>query len=115
MGDIVDEDRLKSGINRAGKYSALSALMVKANFALGGSIGFYVINIFGYRFHVENSQTAISGLLFTVLIFPTILSVIGGIILWFFPLTKKRHAEILEQLTGQSKEPEPRFAGKFEG
>jgi glycoside/pentoside/hexuronide:cation symporter, GPH family len=103
VGDIVDFDELKTGSNRAANYYALKALVTKANVALGGGLAFLSIGLFGYdpAAAVNDSRGAF-GLLLTLLFIPSVLYVISGLLMWKFPIDRRRQDVIRRRLDSRS-------------
>lgn len=100
LGDVVDYDRWRTGVSRAGSYFAFQSLTMKIAMAVGTSAGFILLDVFHYdvKAGAINTPEATSGLLVTVLLVPGILNVIGGLILWRFPLDERRHAILQRRL-----------------
>jgi Na+/melibiose symporter-like transporter len=95
ISDIADYDAMKSGQNRNGSYYALRLLIVKATFAVGGSVGLYMLAAVGFdpKTHL-NTEFARHGLLFTLVAVPNLLFLGAGVILLRFPIDARRHAVI---------------------
>ncbi len=98
LGDVVDYDLLKSGVNRTGSYLAFLSLMSKFNFAFGGSLAFFLYGLFGFDPKIVNDETAIFGLLFTFIGLPVMLWCIAATVLWLFPIDARRHAIIKKRI-----------------
>jgi Na+/melibiose symporter-like transporter len=99
VSDIADYDRLKSRENRNGSYYALRLLIYKAAFALGGSLGLYMLAAVGFDPRVEvHSEFARQGLLLTLVVLPNLLFVVAGIVLLRFPIDARRHAVIRRRI-----------------
>jgi len=98
LGDVIDYDILKTGVNRSANYFAALALIGKISAALGSGLGFIIIGAFGYTVAGPNSDFANDGLKFTALILPALTGGIGGLIYWFFPLDHRRHSIIRKRI-----------------
>jgi Na+/melibiose symporter-like transporter len=99
VNDIADYDRLRSGENRNGSYYALRLLIYKAAFAIGGSLGLYLLAAVGFDPRLEtHSEFARHGLLFTMVVLPNLLFVAAGIVLLRFPIDARRHAVIRRRI-----------------
>ena len=99
LGDIIDYDILKSGVNRAGTYLSIYSLIMKGGAAIGASLGLFLLAAFNYDAKGGiNTPEAEFGLLFTMTIVPFLFLIGSGIMFWFFPLTAKRHAIIKERI-----------------
>ncbi|MCI4643195.1 MAG: MFS transporter [Hyphomonadaceae bacterium] len=105
LGDIVDHDRWRTGEDRAGMYFAVFLFAVKLNTALGGALAFLLLDLSGFDATAE-SQTMLAGagirLAFAIL--PGLLFLTACAIMWTYPLTRDRHAEILAELKARLEE-----------
>ena len=99
LSDVVDYDTLKTGHNRGGQYFSLSALIEKANFAVGGAIAFYTLDLFGFDVKLA-TQSVLGdwGMKTTIGILPVIFAGTAMVLLLFYPLTEARHKIIVRRL-----------------
>jgi glycoside/pentoside/hexuronide:cation symporter, GPH family len=103
LGDIVDYDELKSRRNRAANYYGLKSLVTKANVALGGGFAFLTIGLFGYNPGAAvNDHRGAVGLLLTLLFIPSVLYILSGMVMWRFPIDRRRQDLIRRRLDGRS-------------
>jgi Na+/melibiose symporter-like transporter len=102
LGDVIDYDILKTGVNRSANYFAALALIGKISAAFGSGLGFIIIGAFGYTVAGPNSDFANDGLKFTALILPAITGVMGGFIYWFFPIDHRRHSIIRRRIEARA-------------
>lgn len=106
LGDVIDYDTLKTGVNRAGNYNAIAVFGNKFNLAVGGGIGFFLLDLFAYDVSGgANTQAAEIGFLFTYIVLPAVLYGISFFLIWRFPLSRKRHDIVrrrLEQLDSRA-------------
>ena len=111
VGDIVDYDELKTGTNRAANYYALKSLVTKANVALGGGLAFLSIGLFGYdpAAATHDSRGAF-GLLLTLLFIPSVLYVVSGLLMWKFPIDRRRQDIIRRRLDSRNARGQARHA-----
>ena len=99
LADVVDYDTLKTGENRSGQYYALLNLIFKANFAVGGAIALYTLEIFGFDpTATVHDATATFGIKFAFGGLPAISVAIGIVFIVLFPLNKRRHDIIRRRL-----------------
>lgn len=100
LGDVVDYDDWKHGSNRAGAYYSVFMFGVKLNAALGGSVAFALIAWFGYdAAAATNTAGAINGLKMTYAVIPALLFAAAAAIVFWFPLTRRRHEVVSRALT----------------
>lgn len=104
LGDIVDFDELKTGMNRAANYYALKSLVTKGNIALGGGFAFLSIGFFGYDPAApSNDHQGVFGLLLTLLFIPALLYVVSGLLMWRFPIDRHRQDIIRRRLDARAR------------
>ncbi len=111
LADVVDYGTWRTGEARAGSYFAFHSLILKIAVALGSGLGFILLGLFSYSVKegVENSPMSKVGLLVTVLLIPGILKAIGGLIIWHFPLDRRRHDILRRRLESRRmRQPPPR-------
>ena len=99
LSDVIDYDELKTGHNRAGAYFSVFLFGVKLNAAIGGSVAFGLLAYFEYdAAATENTQAAVQGLKLTYALIPATLFACAGLLVYFFPLTRRRHDVIRRAL-----------------
>jgi len=98
LGDIVDYDILKTGVNRAGNYFAINTLMQKFGMGAGMGIGLPILAAFGYRSGVEITGWVKFGLLFTYLALPSCFGLGAAFVMWNFPIDARRHGIIRKRI-----------------
>ncbi|HZU64915.1 MAG TPA: MFS transporter [Novosphingobium sp.] len=100
LADVVDYGRLKTRQQRTGGYYAFYMLTSKISMAIGAGLGFMALSAFGYnaKAGAVNTGTAAFGMLFTVALMPAILKVGGGLVIWNFPIDRRRHRIIERRL-----------------
>ena len=92
LADIIDYDEWRTGVGRAGSYFAFYGLVQKAVAALGGGLAFIILSWFDFdpKAAVLTAHAQF-GLLFTIVVLPMMFSVAAIILVWFFPITRRRH------------------------
>jgi GPH family glycoside/pentoside/hexuronide:cation symporter len=104
VADVVDYDRLKTGVQRAGMYYGVWGLTMKISEALALVTTGWILTGFGYVANVEQTALARLGIRLFFGPVPAILILAALPLLIWFPLNRKRHAEIMAKLnTIQSK------------
>jgi GPH family glycoside/pentoside/hexuronide:cation symporter len=98
LGDIVDYDILKTGVNRAGNYFAINTLMQKFGMGAGMGIGLPVIAAFGYQSGADITGLVKFGLIFTYLVLPTCFGLAAAAVIWGFPIDARRHGIIRRRI-----------------
>jgi Na+/melibiose symporter-like transporter len=98
LGDVVDYDILKTGVNRAGNYFAINTLLQKFGMGAGMGLGLPLIAAFGYHSGAEITSTVKFGLLLSYLYIPTVFGIGAALIIWNFPIDSRRHAIIRKRI-----------------
>lgn len=110
VGDVVDYEILRSGVNRAGSYFAFLTLVAKLNFAIGGGVAFLLLGLVGYRVGHANGAGQTAGFLAIFVGLPIILYLLAAAVVWRFPLDERRQEVIrrrIEQRAARADVPAP--------
>ena len=107
LADVIDYGTLKTGVVRTGSYFAFYLLTTKIAAAVGAALGFMCLAAFGYdaKAGAVNGPWANFGMMFTMVLAPTVLKIAGALMVWSFPLDEKRHGIVrrrLNQLTARA-------------
>ena len=106
MADIGDEERLASGVDRTGLLYAILSGTVKIGSAAAIFITFPLLQMMGFDPKGQGVDTGLQGLAILFAAVPAAMSIIASFIVWGFPLTAERHAEIRAGLAARDmKEP----------
>lgn len=104
MSDIVDYDTLKHRTSRSGNFFAVFTFIDKALHAVGFGAGYYMLAIFGYDAKLAtNSDVAIVGLMLAVVGLPSLLFLGSALVLFKFPIDKRRHTVIRRRIEARAK------------
>jgi Na+/melibiose symporter-like transporter len=97
--DIVDYGRLVTGEDHAGLYGSIFAFLQKSLLGVSAAAGLALVGLFGFD-ATATSQTAsgVLGIKFTASFLPALGLLGAAIIIWNYPLTRARVAEIQAQL-----------------
>ncbi|MCY4343238.1 MAG: MFS transporter [Gammaproteobacteria bacterium] len=106
--DVVDLDSARTGKRQGGAYFSIWLMVRKLAYALGLLIGANVVIWFGFDsladpFNTSNSAFALLMLAVTYSIIPAILKFVAMPLLWHYPLTEARLAEIQQQIEAQAR------------
>jgi Na+/melibiose symporter-like transporter len=91
LGDIVDYDILRTGVNRAGNYYALQNVLFKLCMGAGLGIGLPLIAAFGYASGVPIVGKVKLGLVLAYVVLPGVFQLAAAAVAWNFPLDARRH------------------------
>jgi GPH family glycoside/pentoside/hexuronide:cation symporter len=91
MGDIVDDERLRSGEDRGGLYSAVSSFTSKSMAGVAGATGLYLLDVLGFSATapVQTLEGAFAIKLIAAWL-PTLGMVCGAALIWRFPIDRAR-------------------------
>lgn len=102
LADVVDEDTAQTGQRRAGIYYALWAMVAKLALALGVGVTFPILNLAGFDPQVAtNAPGALWALALLFGPLPVLFKVVSAIIVWRYPLTEQRQAELRAAIAEQ--------------
>ena len=100
MGDVTDVDELRNGERREAMFGAVMAIITKSVSAVGALFSGVVVVLSG--FEIEKGYYQDPGVYTTMLwmfsVIPGVLLVSCFPLIWRYPLTKERMAEIKEEL-----------------
>ena len=104
--DVIDLDELQSGENRAALFFSAWSFAQKAAASFGILIATVGLDLVGFqaRAGAMNTEEHLLGLRFLFSTFPSVFFVIGAMIVWNYPITEEKHAEIRAQL-GKTQAP----------
>ena len=98
LGDIVDYDILRTGVNRAGNYFALQNVLFKLCMGAGLGIGLPLIAAFGYTSGVPIVGRVKVGLVLAYVVLPAVFQVGAAALAWNFPLDARRHEVVRRRI-----------------
>jgi glycoside/pentoside/hexuronide:cation symporter, GPH family len=99
LGDVIDYDHWRTRKTRAGNYNALTAVVQKASYAVGGALAFSLLGAVDYDVSGRTeSPTARLMLLFAFAGLPALLYAACAVIVWGFPLDRRRQTLIRRRL-----------------
>lgn len=99
MGDVVDYDRLHTGEDRAGMYSAILAFLTKSLTGVSSALGLAALGWFGFDVTAgEQSPMGALGIRLMTLWLPALGLAISAPIIWRFPINRVRQGEIREAI-----------------
>lgn len=98
--DVIDLDTLKSGENRAALFFSTYSFTAKLSGSLGGSIGLFGLALIGLNTApgAINDPHTLWWLKFLFAMFPSVFYLTACAIIWSYPITEERHAELRAEL-----------------
>lgn len=102
--DVIDLDTLHSGENRAALFFSAWSFAQKATASIGGAIAMFGLALWGFDAApgAVNGEEEMFGLRFLFSTFPSIFFLTAAAIVWKYPITEERHAEIREALAARA-------------
>jgi Na+/melibiose symporter-like transporter len=113
LADVVDVDSIRSGGRRAGSFFAISGMTAKMATAFGSGAAGNMLALAGFdpsRGPGANGPQELLALAVLYAIAPALFFCAALYLVWHYPLTAERHAELREQLASQ----QPARAGEPE-
>ena len=94
--DVIDLDTLQTGESRAAQFFSVWSFAQKATASIGGVIALFGLSMVGFEAGVgaANGEQELFGLRFLFSTFPSVFFLTGAAIVWNYPITPERHAEI---------------------
>jgi GPH family glycoside/pentoside/hexuronide:cation symporter len=101
--DVIDLDNLQSGENRAALFFSAWSFAQKATASIGGAIAMFGLALWGFDPAPDamNGESPMFGLRFLFSTFPSLFFLSGAIIIWKYPITEERHAQIRAELAAR--------------
>jgi Na+/melibiose symporter-like transporter len=103
--DVVDLDAVESGEDRAGLFFAAWSLAVKFIAAMGQGLAFSTLAWIGFQAKGENGPDEILGLRIFYSAGPMLLYLTALLIVWNYPITSARHAQLRAELAARGVRP----------
>ena len=102
LGEVIDEDDLETGERREGLYNGMFTFLRK----LGGAVGVFLVmgalDLFGYEKGREQTDTAREAIRWMTALAPIPFLAVGVWLTRGYPLSRRRHREILEELAARA-------------
>ena len=98
--DVIDLDTLQTGENRAALFFSTYSFTAKLAGSVGGSIGLYGLGMISFNTvdPAANTLLQLWGLKFLFAVFPSVFYLTACAIIWNYPITEERHAEMRKAL-----------------
>lgn len=102
--DVIDLDTLSSGENRAALFFSTYSFTAKLSGSVGGSIALFGLALFSFNAAPDaiNNADQLFGLRFLFALMPSVFYLLACAIIWNYPITAKRHAEMRAELEQQN-------------
>jgi GPH family glycoside/pentoside/hexuronide:cation symporter len=98
LADIADYEAWKQNNKPTGNYFALLVLLSKVTTAVGASAALLLSGTLGYVPRAQGGHGHISSLLIPFVVIPTVLNMLAGVLVYWFPLDRRRYGLIMNRL-----------------
>jgi GPH family glycoside/pentoside/hexuronide:cation symporter len=98
IGDLADYYELKSGVSLTGIYMSLLQVATKVAMATGIGVSFPLLAFLGFDVAAGDSDVSRRALITVSCVLPLFLMICSTVILWRYPITKKKHNIIRKRL-----------------
>ncbi len=92
--DAADFSEWKSGRRATGLVMAASLFALKLGLTLGGAIVGWMLAYYGFVANQDQTAETISGIIMLMSVYPGVFGLVGGAIMYFYPLTNAKMAAI---------------------
>jgi Na+/melibiose symporter-like transporter len=98
--DVIDLDTLSSGENRAALFFSTYSFTAKLSGSIGGSVAMFGLYLFNFDATPDavNNADQLFGLRFLFALLPSAFYLLACAIIWNYPITKEKHAEMRAEL-----------------
>jgi GPH family glycoside/pentoside/hexuronide:cation symporter len=95
LADVCDLDELKSGIKRAGMFSAVFAMILKGSIGVAAAASGILVDLVGFRPELAVQEPGtILGMRLMFALIPATLMGLSIVLVWHFPLTEEKVREV---------------------
>ena len=106
LGDVIDEDELATGERREGMYAGFFTFLRKLGGATGVAIAGFALELSGFlRGAATQSEAAILAVRLLTSVGPILFLLLASWIALRYPLTRRRHGEIMIELARRRASP----------
>jgi GPH family glycoside/pentoside/hexuronide:cation symporter len=98
LPDVIEHDEKMTGERREGIYYGLWNFLSKFTSALGVAVSGWALSLYGYVPNVEQTVRALFGIRLFFAIIPAVVILVSLPFLIWYPITRKSHAALLQEL-----------------
>jgi glycoside/pentoside/hexuronide:cation symporter, GPH family len=103
MADVADYSEWKNKRRATGIIFSAIVFALKAGLGFGGAITGYVLSIYGYVPNAAQTESALSGIMMTMSVFPAITFGLCVVCLFFYRINKQAEIQITNELAERRK------------
>lgn len=97
--DVADFSEWKNNRRATGLVMAASLFSLKVGLSLGGALVGWMLAFHGFIANQAQSALSLSGIVNLMSFYPAVIGIVGGVLMFFYPLTNKMMVKIEEDLT----------------
>jgi Na+/melibiose symporter-like transporter len=98
MADVIDQDKVKTGVDRSALYYSMLTLTAKIGLAASVGILYPMLDWVGFDPNGENTSSTLTGVRIVVATSPTLLLFLVAVVMFRFPLGRSQQEELRRQL-----------------
>ena len=110
MADVADYSEWKNRRRATGIIFSAIVFALKAGLGFGGAITGFVLSLYGYVPNAVQTDTALSGIVMTMSIFPAVSFALCVVCLFFYSISKEAEIRITSELAERRKAFAPQVA-----
>jgi Na+/melibiose symporter-like transporter len=104
MADVADFSEWKTGRRATGIVFSAIVFALKAGLGFGGAITGYVLTMYGYVPNVAQSAAALTGIRYTMSIFPAVTFAVCAVCLFFYGIDRRCEIQMADELAERRKQ-----------
>ena len=97
--DAADYSEWKNHRRATGLVMSASLFALKLGLTLGGAIVGWVLGFYGFEANQVQPADTVNGIRMLMSVYPAVFGIIGGLLMWSYPLGNRKMEEIEEELT----------------
>lgn len=104
LPDVTDLDELQHGKRREGVFYGMMALLQKTGVGIGIALTLQVLGMSGFDQNLlagQQPESALQALRWLIGPLPTVILLLGIVLVYFYPISRERHQEILAALAAR--------------
>lgn len=98
MGDAIDYGELISGVRCDGFLASFTSLAMKCGGAVGPAAGGALLAALNYVANTQQTPQVLNAINLTISVIPCAICVVNAILYLFYPISQKKHKEIMDEL-----------------
>jgi GPH family glycoside/pentoside/hexuronide:cation symporter len=104
--DTADYSEWKNGRRATGLVMSASLFALKLGIALGATANAWILAAYNYQPNQEQTETGLLGIRMVMTVYPAIFALLGMVLMFFYPLNKKKMHQVETELIERRKKHE---------